>query len=202
MLPGYVAGWYGFDDCHVDLGRLARFARARLVLAPAVGLNLKVRCCTAPAADRVAGLRRPCRGARLRPASAWRSVLPMPCEPGAALTRGCWWPLTHAWLTLRRAPRNIRRAQRLQLSCASTDGPSRALGHLVSRAWEVVTRVAFGRRYVRRRCPRGRPGAAVSGLWRIGCQCRVCWGAVRALNIARVPGSPAVLRNSTRCAVG
>ncbi len=42
MLPGYVAGWYGFDDCHVDLGRLARFARARLVLAPAVGLNLKV----------------------------------------------------------------------------------------------------------------------------------------------------------------
>ena len=44
MLPGYVAGWYAFDDCHLDLGRLARFARARLVLAPAVGLDLKVQC--------------------------------------------------------------------------------------------------------------------------------------------------------------
>ena len=43
MLPGYVAGWYSFDDCHVDLGRLARFARARLVLAPAIGLDLQVR---------------------------------------------------------------------------------------------------------------------------------------------------------------
>ncbi|KAK9840782.1 hypothetical protein WJX81_004350 [Elliptochloris bilobata] len=41
MLPGYVAGWYGFDDCQLDLGRLARFARARLILAPAVGVNLQ-----------------------------------------------------------------------------------------------------------------------------------------------------------------
>ena len=42
MLPGYVAGWYSFDECHLDLGRLARFARARLVLAPAVGFDLQV----------------------------------------------------------------------------------------------------------------------------------------------------------------
>lgn len=40
MLPGFVAGWYSVDDIHIDLRRLARFARARLVLGEARGLDL------------------------------------------------------------------------------------------------------------------------------------------------------------------
>ncbi|MGF1491791.1 MAG: selenide, water dikinase SelD [Microcoleaceae cyanobacterium] len=41
MLPGYVAGLYDFDDCHIDLYRLARFADACLVVGRAVGLDLE-----------------------------------------------------------------------------------------------------------------------------------------------------------------
>ncbi len=31
MLPGWIAGHYRFADCHIDLERIARFARARFV---------------------------------------------------------------------------------------------------------------------------------------------------------------------------
>jgi selenide,water dikinase len=40
MLPGYVAGLYAHDECHIDLGPLARFAGARLYHAEVEGLDL------------------------------------------------------------------------------------------------------------------------------------------------------------------
>jgi len=43
MLPGYVAGLYGYDECHIDLGPLARFAAARLYHAEVEGLDLEGR---------------------------------------------------------------------------------------------------------------------------------------------------------------
>ena len=43
MLPGLIAGHYGFDDVHIDTGPLARFAGARLYHAEVTGLDLQAR---------------------------------------------------------------------------------------------------------------------------------------------------------------
>lgn len=40
MLPGYIAGHYQFDECHIDLGPLARFAGARLYHAEVKKLDV------------------------------------------------------------------------------------------------------------------------------------------------------------------
>ncbi len=52
MLPGLIAGHYSFDEAHIDLGPLSRFARARLYHDEVVGLDLvarKVVCRNRPA---------------------------------------------------------------------------------------------------------------------------------------------------------
>ncbi len=40
MLPGYIAGLYNFDQCHIDLRPLAKFAGARIFVDRAIGLDL------------------------------------------------------------------------------------------------------------------------------------------------------------------
>lgn len=40
MLPGHLGGFYSFEECHIDLHRLAQFAQADLVLDRAIDLDL------------------------------------------------------------------------------------------------------------------------------------------------------------------
>jgi pyridine nucleotide-disulfide oxidoreductase family protein len=41
MLPGHVAGFYTYEETHIDLLKLANFASAELILAKAIGLDLE-----------------------------------------------------------------------------------------------------------------------------------------------------------------
>ncbi|MEO8546172.1 MAG: selenide, water dikinase SelD [Burkholderiaceae bacterium] len=43
MLPGYVAGHYGYDDVHIDLSRLSMFAGARFICAEVAGIDRQAR---------------------------------------------------------------------------------------------------------------------------------------------------------------
>lgn len=54
MLPGHVADFYSFDETHIDLRCLARFAKAQLYLDQAINLDLidnKVICANHPPVD-------------------------------------------------------------------------------------------------------------------------------------------------------
>ncbi|NEP67902.1 MULTISPECIES: selenide, water dikinase SelD [Moorena] len=51
MLPGHVAGFYSYDEAHIDLRRLAVFSKAQLYLDQGIGLELtekKVICANHP----------------------------------------------------------------------------------------------------------------------------------------------------------
>ncbi|MEA5616899.1 FAD-dependent oxidoreductase [Cronbergia sp. UHCC 0137] len=41
MLPGHIAGFYSYDECHIDLQSLSKFADVKLYFDQAVGLDLK-----------------------------------------------------------------------------------------------------------------------------------------------------------------
>lgn len=40
MLPGYVSGFYSYEECHIDLTSLAQYAKAEFVGDRAIGLDL------------------------------------------------------------------------------------------------------------------------------------------------------------------
>jgi pyridine nucleotide-disulfide oxidoreductase family protein len=54
MLPGHIAGFYSYSQCHIDLQSLSNFAHAQLCLDHVIGLDLKnnkVLCANQPAVD-------------------------------------------------------------------------------------------------------------------------------------------------------
>ncbi|BAY18926.1 FAD-dependent pyridine nucleotide-disulfide oxidoreductase [Anabaenopsis circularis NIES-21] len=54
MLPGHIAGLYNYDECHINLSRLADFAHAHLYIDRAIGLDLENRqviCANRPAVN-------------------------------------------------------------------------------------------------------------------------------------------------------
>ncbi|GBG76523.1 hypothetical protein CBR_g22271 [Chara braunii] len=51
MLPGFVAGHYTYDDCHVDLAPLSRLANARLIHAAAEGIDVQSKLVKIPGGE-------------------------------------------------------------------------------------------------------------------------------------------------------
>ncbi len=54
MLPGYIAGHYGYDDVHIDLANLCAYAHARFYKAAAIGIDRtrkQVMCSNRPPVD-------------------------------------------------------------------------------------------------------------------------------------------------------
>ncbi|KOP25501.1 pyridine nucleotide-disulfide oxidoreductase [Hapalosiphon sp. MRB220] len=41
MLPGHIAGFYSYEECHIDLRRLTNFAKAQLYIDQVIGLDLE-----------------------------------------------------------------------------------------------------------------------------------------------------------------
>jgi selenide,water dikinase len=75
MLPGYIAGHYGFDEVHIDLRRLAEFAGARYYRDEVVGIDRDARQVICRERPPVATTRCRSTSARRRSSTAW---------PGAA----------------------------------------------------------------------------------------------------------------------
>ena len=51
MLPGHVAGFYGYDECHIDLRSLAEFAGCQILIDRAIAIDINknlVICQTRP----------------------------------------------------------------------------------------------------------------------------------------------------------
>lgn len=51
MLPGHIAGFYRYEECHIDLQRLTNFAKAQVYIDRVIGLDLenkKVICANRP----------------------------------------------------------------------------------------------------------------------------------------------------------
>ena len=51
MLPGHVAGFYGYDECHIDLRSLAEFAGCQILIDRAIAIDINknlVICQTSP----------------------------------------------------------------------------------------------------------------------------------------------------------
>ncbi|MFB2979707.1 FAD-dependent oxidoreductase [Microseira sp. BLCC-F43] len=40
MLPGYVAGFYSYEECHIDLNSLTQYVKAKMICDRAIGLDL------------------------------------------------------------------------------------------------------------------------------------------------------------------